>query len=88
MDLNPTRLRRGTNINCKVPGATCVDNTVFFYLYHKSRGYSMSKIVNMFTDSTTINDCNVACYVKNHFNVVIENQPVCGLNQRCKPLFK
>ena len=60
-----------------------------FYLYHKSRGYSMSKIVNLFTDSTSINDCNVACYVKKHFNVVVvENQPVCGLNQCCKPLFK
>ena len=59
-----------------------------FYLYHKSRGYSMSKIVNMFTDSTSINDCNVACYVKKHFNVVVENQPVCGLNQCCKALFK
>ena len=59
-----------------------------FYLYHKSRGYSMSKIVNLFTDNTSINDCNVACYVKKHFNVVIENQPVCGLNQWCKPLFK
>ena len=47
----------------------------------------MSKIVNMFTDTTTTNDCNVACYVKKHFNV-IENQPVCGLNQCCKPLFK
>ena len=45
----------------------------------------MSKIVNLFTDNTTVNDCNV---VKNHFNVVIENQPVCGLNQCCKPLFK
>ena len=41
----------------------------------------MSKIVNMFTDSTTVNDSNVACYVKKHFNVVVvENQPVCGLN--------
>ena len=30
MDLNPTKSRRGTNINCKVRGATCVDNTVFF----------------------------------------------------------
>ena len=59
-----------------------------FYLYHKSRGYSMSKIVNLFTDNTSINDRNVACYVKKHFNVVIENQPVCGLNQCCKPLFK
>ena len=39
----------------------------------------MSKIVNMFTDSTSINDCNVACYVKKHFNVVVENQPVSGL---------
>ena len=39
----------------------------------------MSKIVNLFTDSTSINDCNVACYVKKHFNVVVENQPVCGL---------
>ena len=29
-DLNPTRSRRGTSINCKVRGATCVDNTVFF----------------------------------------------------------
>ena len=59
-----------------------------FYLYHKSRGYSMSKIVNLFTDDTSINDCNVACYVKKHFNVVVENQPVCGLNQCCKALFK
>ena len=39
----------------------------------------MSKIVNLFTDDTSINDCNVACYVKKHFNVVVENQPVCGL---------
>ena len=30
MDLKPTKSRRGTNINCKVRGATCVDNTVFF----------------------------------------------------------
>ena len=30
MDLNPTKSKRGTNINCKVRGATCVDNTVFF----------------------------------------------------------
>ena len=29
-DWNPTRSRRGTSINCKVHGATCVDNTVFF----------------------------------------------------------
>ena len=48
----------------------------------------MSKIVNLFTGNTSINDRNVACYVKKHFNVVIENQPVCGLNQCCKPLFK
>ena len=26
----------------------------------------MSKIVNMFTDNTTVNDSNVACYVKKH----------------------
>ena len=30
MDLNPTKSKYGTNINCKVRGATCVDNTVFF----------------------------------------------------------
>ena len=30
MVLNPTKSRRGTSINCKVRGATCVDNTVFF----------------------------------------------------------
>ena len=59
-----------------------------FYLYHKSRGYSMSKIVNLFSGNTNLNDCNVACYVKKHFDVVIENQPVCGLNQCCKALLK
>ena len=30
MDLNPTKSKHGTNINCKVCGAMCVDNTVFF----------------------------------------------------------
>ena len=30
MDLDPTKSRRGTSINCKVRGATCVDITVFF----------------------------------------------------------
>ena len=30
MDLNPTTSKHGININCKVRGATCVDNTVFF----------------------------------------------------------
>ena len=59
-----------------------------FYLYHRSRGYSMSKIVNMFSSNTMINDCKVSCYVKKHFNVVIGNQPDCGLIQCCKPLFK
>ena len=59
-----------------------------FYLYYRSRGYSMSKIVNMFSSNTTINDCKVSCYVKKHFNVVIDNQPDCGLMQCCKPLFK
>ena len=59
-----------------------------FYLYHKSCGYSMSKIVNLFTGNTQLNDCKVACYVKKHFNVTIEKQPVCGLIQCCKALFK
>ena len=30
MDLNSTKSKHGTSINCKVRGATCVDNTVFF----------------------------------------------------------
>ena len=59
-----------------------------FYFYHKSRGYSMNKIVNMFTDNVCLNDCNVFRYVKKHFNVTIENQPLCGLKQRCKALLK
>ena len=67
----------------EVCGQYCI-----FYLYQKSQGYSMSKIVNMFTNDTNLNDCNVACYVRKHFNVVIENQPVCGLKQYCKPLLK
>ena len=32
-----------------------------FYLYYKSRGYSMNKIVNMFTDNTCLNDCISLC---------------------------
>ena len=67
----------------EVCGQYCI-----FYLYHKSRGYSMSKIVNLFTGDTRLNDCKVACYVKKHFNVTIDKQPVCGLNQCCKALFK
>ena len=67
----------------QVCGQYCI-----FYLYHKSRGYSMSKIVNMFTNNTRLNDCKVACYVKEHFNVTIDKQPICGLNQCCKPLLK
>ena len=30
MDLNPMKSKHGININCKVRGVTCVDNTVFF----------------------------------------------------------
>ena len=67
----------------EVCGQYCI-----FYLYHKSRGYSMSKIVNLFTDNRRLNDCKVACYVKEHFNVTIDKQPICGLNQCCKPLLK
>ena len=48
----------------------------------------MSKIVNMFTNDTRLNDCKVACYVKEHFKVTIDKQPICGLNQCCKPLLK
>lgn len=65
----------------EVCGQYCI-----FYLYHRSRGMSMNKIVNLFSDNVNVNDCNVACYVKKHFT--IDNQPVCGLNQCCKALFK
>ena len=58
----------------QVCGQYCI-----FYLYHKSRGYSMSKIVNLFTGNTRLNDRKVACYVKKHFNVTIENHPFAGL---------
>ena len=67
----------------EVCGQYCI-----FYLYHRSRGYSMNKIVNLFSSNTELNDCNVACYVKKHFNTVIENQPLCGLKQYCKALLK
>ena len=70
--LNSTKLKHGTNVKYRARGAKCVDSIVFFYLYHRSRDYSMSKIVNLFTDNTNLNDCNVACYVKKHFNVIIE----------------
>ena len=53
----------------EVCGQYCI-----FYLYHKSRGYSMSKIVSLFSSNTNLNDCNVACYVKKYFNVVIDKQ--------------
>ena len=67
----------------EVCGQYCI-----FYLYHRSRGYSMNKIVNLFSNNTELNDCNVACYVKKHFNTIIENQPLCGLKQYCKALLK
>ena len=47
----------------------------------------MSKIVNLFTNNTNKNDCSVACYVKEHFNIVIDNQ-LLVINQCCKALFK
>ena len=47
----------------------------------------MNKIVNLFSSNVELNDCNVA-YVKKHFKVVIENQPLCGLKQCCKALLK
>ena len=75
--------RKIQNSWSEVCGQYCI-----FYLYQKSRGYSMSEIVNMFTNNTDLNDCNVACYVKKHFNVLIENQPICGLIQCCKPILK
>ena len=78
--INSHKLRSSWSEVC---GHYCI-----FYLYYRSRRHSMSKIVNMFSSNTTINDCKVSCYVKKHFHVVIDNQPDCGLIQCCKPLFK
>ena len=50
-----------------------------FYLYHKSRGYSMSKIVNLFTDDTSINDRNVLVMLKNILMLLLKTNPFAGL---------
>ena len=44
----------------------------------------MSKIVNLFTDDTSINDCNVACYVKNILMLLLKTNPFAGLTNVVK----
>ena len=38
-----------------------------FYLYQRSRGHSLNKIVPVFNNNTLINDVMVSQFVKNHF---------------------
>ena len=41
-----------------------------FYLYQRSRGHSLNKIVRVFNNNTLINDAMVSQFVKNHFKVI------------------
>ncbi len=40
------------------------------YLSHRVRGYSMSKIVQLFNDNTMLNEVKVSQFVKNRFKVL------------------
>lgn len=40
-----------------------------FYLSHRARGHSMSKIVNMFSNNTMSNDSKVFKFVSKHFKI-------------------
>ena len=45
-----------------------VDNIACF-LSHRARGYSMNKIVNMFSNNSLSNDEKVFTFVSNHFRL-------------------
>jgi hypothetical protein len=56
-----------------------------FYLAHKARGYTMSKIVQLFSNNTMLNDAKVSHFVRTHFKTMFK-QPFVGLIQCCKKL--
>ena len=58
-----------------------------FYLSHRARGYSMSKIAQLFNDNTMLNDAKVSQFVKNRFKV-LSKQPFVGLNQFSKKMIE
>ncbi len=65
-----------------VCGQYCV-----FYLSHKARGYSMNKIVQLFSNNTTLNDTKVSHFVKTHFKIVLKQPFVC-LSQCSRKIFE
>jgi hypothetical protein len=58
-----------------------------FYLSHRARGLSMSKIAQLFNDNTMLNDAKVSQFVKNRFKV-LSKQPFVGLNQFSKKMIE
>jgi hypothetical protein len=53
------------DINYKVLGQTCVASIAYFTLIsHKAKGQSMSNIVHLFNNDTTLNDTKVSQFVK------------------------
>ncbi len=74
-------------VNCKAHGQMCVDKYCIFYLSHRARGLSMSKIAQLFNDNTMLNDAKVSQFVKNRFKV-LSKQPFVGLNQFSKKMIE
>ena len=66
-----------------------VSATLFyiFYVAHRTRGYSMKKIVQLFGNDTVLNDFKVLWFVKARYRAALK-QPVAGFVQCCKKLIE
>ena len=64
----------------------CGDYCIF-YLSHRAHGYSMNKIVQLFSDNTMLNDAKVSHFVNTHFRVSVKH-PNVNLIQFSKKLFQ
>ena len=67
-DVNDRKLQSDWSDVC---GQYCI-----FFLSHRARGYSMSKILQLFDDNTMLNDAKVSHFVKTHFRVSVKHPNV------------
>jgi hypothetical protein len=67
-DFNKRKLQSAWSDVC---GQYCI-----FYLSHRARGFSLSRIVHLFNSDTISNDAKVSTFVKRHFKVVPKRSSV------------
>jgi hypothetical protein len=76
-DFNKRKLQSAWSDVC---GQYCI-----FYLSHRARGFSLSRIVHLFNSDTISNDAKVSQFVKRHFKVMPKRSSV--NNQSSKKMF-